>query len=64
MQLRVVIGIEDGQQNQARRADQREQHRQGEQDLLEDGDVGYQAAAVPEPALRHERQVQGDGNEA
>lgn len=64
MQRGVAVGVEDGQQDKTGGADNGEDNRQAEQDLLADGDVGDQTAAVSQPALRDKGQVQEDGDDA
>ena len=63
MQLRVTQGVEDGEQDQARRAEQREHDGQAGQHLLTGGGVGHEAAAVPQPAIGAEGHVQQDGGD-
>lgn len=60
MQPGVVQRIEAGQAGQTDGAGDGEDDAQAEEDLLPDGDVGRQAALVPQPAVGGERQVQED----
>ena len=58
MQARVAGRVEDGQQDEAGGADDGEGDGQGRQRLLGRRRVGRQAAAVAQPAVERERQVQ------
>lgn len=61
MQLWVTQRVENGQEDQARRTDERKHDRQAGEDLLTGGRVRYEAPAVPQPAVGAEGDVQEDG---
>lgn len=59
----VAPGVEDGEQDETRGADEGEQDRERLEDLFAGGRVGGQAAAVTEPAVGGEREVEEDGRQ-
>lgn len=64
MQARVAGRVKDGQQDEAGGADDGEDDGQARQDLLAEGGVGDEAAAVAQDAVGEEGQVQENGGEA
>ena len=63
VQLVVVPRIKDGEQDEPDGADDRKHYRKRLEDLLAAGRVGEEAAAVAEPAVGGEREVQEDGGQ-
>ena len=63
VQARVVVGVEDGEQDQARGAREAEDDGEDAEDLLRPARVGHQPARVAEPALGREPGVQEDGGD-
>jgi hypothetical protein len=61
MEFVVPQGVEDGEEDQAHGAHEREGHAQPAEDLLGAAGVLHQAAAVPQPSLGHEGNVEEDG---
>ena len=60
VQIGMVQGVEDGQQDQTGRAGDSEQDRQCTQDLLDTAEVLGQPAGMSQPAFGGEAQVQED----
>lgn len=58
--LRVVLGIENGEQNQAQRTSHGEEDRETSTELIEPTAVRYKLASVTKPALSQESQVEED----
>lgn len=63
VQARVAVGVEDGEEDEARRAHEGPGDGQAREDLLARGGVGDQAAAVAQPAVRQEGGVEEDGGQ-
>src|SRR5690606_5311178 len=63
VQLVVAVRVEDGEQDEPDGADDRKRYRKRLEDLLAAGRVGEEAAAVAEPAVGGEREVQEDGGQ-
>lgn len=63
MQARVAPGVEYAQQDEPARADDGEDDGEGDKGALADGRVSHKAPAVPQPALRHEGEVERDGDD-
>ena len=60
-----MLGIENGEQNQAQRTSHGEEDRETRTELIEPAAVRHKLASVTKPALRQESQVQeDDGHDA